>query len=95
MFLGAGDLHTCTAGVLDSKDGDLILTAAHCVAEGIDTTFVAGFHDAADPADDLAGRRGVPRSSMGDRTRIRWRTSQFCGWRATAAARSKRRPAVG
>ncbi len=50
LFLGAGDLHTCTAGVLDSKDGDLILTAAHCVAEGIDTTFVAGFSGAADPA---------------------------------------------
>lgn len=51
LFLGAGDLHTCTAGVLDTKSGDLILTAAHCVAEDIDTTFVAGFSDAADPAD--------------------------------------------
>lgn len=50
LFLGASDLHTCTAGVLDSTNGDLILTAAHCVAEGIDTTFVAGFNDAADPA---------------------------------------------
>jgi hypothetical protein len=50
VFLGAGDLHTCTAGVLDSAGGDLILTAAHCVAEGIDTTFVAGFKDTADPA---------------------------------------------
>jgi trypsin-like peptidase len=49
LFLGAGDLHTCTAGVLDSKAGDLIITAAHCVAEGIDTTFVAGFKDAAEP----------------------------------------------
>ena len=36
--------------MLDSAGGDLILTAAHCVAEGIDTTFVAGFSDAADPA---------------------------------------------
>ena len=51
LFLGAGDLHTCTAAVLDSAGGDLILTAAHCVAEGIDTTFVAGFSDAVDPAD--------------------------------------------
>jgi hypothetical protein len=49
LFLGAGDLHTCTAGVLDSKGGDLIITAAHCVAEGMDTTFVAGFKDKADP----------------------------------------------
>ncbi len=51
VFLGAGDLHTCTAAVLDSAAGDLILTAAHCVAEDIDTTFVAGFKDAADPTD--------------------------------------------
>jgi hypothetical protein len=51
LFLGAGDLHTCTAGVLDSKDRDLILTAAHCVAGGVDTTFVAGFSGTADPAD--------------------------------------------
>lgn len=50
LFLGAGDLHTCTAGVLDSTAGDLIITAAHCVAQGMDTTFVAGFKDAADPA---------------------------------------------
>jgi hypothetical protein len=51
LFLGAGDLHTCTAGVLDSKGGDLVVTAAHCVAQDVDTTFVAGFSDTADPAD--------------------------------------------
>jgi hypothetical protein len=51
LFLGAGDLHTCTAGVLDSKDGDLILTAAHCVAADVDTTFVPGFKDDVDQAD--------------------------------------------
>jgi hypothetical protein len=51
VFLGAGDLHTCTAAVLDSAAGDLIITAAHCVAANIDTTFVAGFKDSADPAD--------------------------------------------
>ncbi len=50
LFLGAGDLHTCTAAVLNSTAGDLILTAAHCVAEGVDTTFVAGFSGAADDA---------------------------------------------
>jgi hypothetical protein len=50
LFLGAGNLHTCTAAVLDSTSGDLILTAAHCVAQGVDTTFVAGFKDDADPA---------------------------------------------
>ena len=51
LFLGAGDLHTCSAGVLDSASGDLVLTAAHCVIEGIDTTFVAGFKDSADELD--------------------------------------------
>jgi hypothetical protein len=35
--------------VLDSAKGDLILTAAHCLA-GIDATFVAGFND--DAADE-------------------------------------------
>ena len=66
LFLGAGDLHTCTAGVLDSTAGDLIITAAHCVAEGMDTTFVAGFKDTADPAYDLEGRRDLPRPAMGE-----------------------------
>jgi hypothetical protein len=51
LFLGAGSLHTCTGGVLDSAAGDLILTAAHCVAEGVDTTFVAGLKDSAAPED--------------------------------------------
>src|SRR2546423_1484075 len=51
VFLGGGDLHTCTGGVLDSASGDLILTAAHCVAEGVDATFVAGLHDTAAPED--------------------------------------------
>ena len=51
VFLGGGDLHTCTAGVLDSAAGDLILTAAHCVAEGVDATFVAGLHNTAAPED--------------------------------------------
>jgi hypothetical protein len=51
VFLGGGTLHTCTAGVLQSAAGDLILTAAHCVAEGVDATFVAGLNDTAAPED--------------------------------------------
>jgi hypothetical protein len=51
MFLGAGSLHTCTAAVLDSPGGDLILTAAHCLSEGVDTTFVPGFDDQESPQD--------------------------------------------
>ena len=50
VFVGDGWLHSCSAAVLDSRAGDLILTAAHCLAGGIDETFVAGFSD--DAADD-------------------------------------------
>jgi trypsin-like peptidase len=49
VFLGGGPLHTCSGAVLNSGGGDLILTAAHCVAEGIDATFVAGFNNDAAP----------------------------------------------
>ena len=49
LFLGGGSLHTCSGAVLDSGDGSLILTAAHCVAEGVDATFVAGFNNEAEP----------------------------------------------
>lgn len=51
VFLGGGSgesVHTCSAAVLDSSTGDLILTAAHCVADGIGTTFIPGFHDGDD-----------------------------------------------
>jgi hypothetical protein len=51
VFLGAGTMHTCSGAVLDSATGDLILTAAHCVAEGVDATFVAGLKDTAAPED--------------------------------------------
>jgi hypothetical protein len=45
VFLGNQSLHTCTGSVLDSRDGNLIMTAAHCIADGIDTYFVPGFAD--------------------------------------------------
>jgi hypothetical protein len=51
VFLGGGSLHTCTGAVLDSAGGDLILTAAHCVAEGLDANFVAGLLNDAPPED--------------------------------------------
>jgi trypsin len=43
IFLGGRDLHTCTGSVLHSVTGDLILTAAHCLAGGVDTSFVPAF----------------------------------------------------
>jgi hypothetical protein len=49
VFLGGGSLHTCSGAVLDSARGDLILTAAHCVADDVDASFVAGFSNDAAP----------------------------------------------
>src|SRR5262249_25169583 len=49
VFLGGGSLHTCSGGVLDSAGGDLIVTAAHCVAPGVDAPFLARFQDTPPP----------------------------------------------
>jgi hypothetical protein len=43
VFLGATELHTCSGSVLHSGSGNLILTAAHCLAGGVNATFVPGF----------------------------------------------------
>lgn len=43
LFLGDTTTHTCSGSVLSSTSGDLILTAAHCLLDGVDTTFVPGF----------------------------------------------------
>lgn len=43
IFLGGHSLHSCSGSVLDSAAGDLILTAAHCMAAGYDASFVPGF----------------------------------------------------
>jgi hypothetical protein len=51
VFLGGQSLHTCTASVLHSTTGDLILTAAHCMADGIDASFVPAFAESAEPQD--------------------------------------------
>src|SRR5208337_4757138 len=42
--------HTCTASVVDSSAGDLLITAAHCIsgtAHGY--SFVPGYHDGIEP----------------------------------------------
>ena len=49
--MGGGDLHTCTGSVLHSASGNLVLTAAHCLAPGVPSTFVPGFARKATPAD--------------------------------------------
>ena len=51
VFLLGGIWHTCTGAVVHSAGGDLILTAAHCLANGFSTTFVPGFANTAAPSD--------------------------------------------
>lgn len=53
---GANGDHFCTASVVDSPDGDLLLTAAHCVEPGDgtpgvgrDIVFVPGYRDGKEP----------------------------------------------
>jgi hypothetical protein len=50
VFFGGSDLHACTGSVLHSAAGDLVLTAAHCLANG-QATFVPGFARQAAPGD--------------------------------------------
>lgn len=49
VFLGDGTTHICTGSVLHSAHGDLVLTAAHCLGDGLGALFVPGFDGAASP----------------------------------------------
>ena len=47
---GVAGRHTCTASVVHSTGGDLLLTAAHCVAgAGVGLKFVPGYAGGAAP----------------------------------------------
>jgi Trypsin len=53
IFHQGGNIHTCTGSVVHSYGGDLILTAAHCLATHLPrlaTTFVPGFDKTAPPS---------------------------------------------
>src|ERR1700756_4461050 len=50
LFLSGDTLHTCTGSVVHSSTRDLILTAAHCLAQGFTATFVPGFANVAAPS---------------------------------------------
>lgn len=50
IFIDGGPLHVCTGSVVHSKGGDLIMTAAHCLAGASLITFVPGFAGDAAPA---------------------------------------------
>jgi V8-like Glu-specific endopeptidase len=53
--LFAGGAHYCTASVVHSPRGDVLLTAAHCIHDGADggyvtgVTFAPGYHDGVAP----------------------------------------------
>ncbi|MGF2952464.1 trypsin-like serine peptidase [Mycobacterium sp. THU-M116] len=51
IFLDGGTLHVCTGSVVHSADGDLVMTAAHCLAGGSQITFAPGFAGDAAPSD--------------------------------------------
>ncbi len=47
---GSPDIHDCTASVVDSPEGNTLMTAAHCVSgTGAGMTFVPGGSDAGQP----------------------------------------------
>jgi Trypsin-like peptidase domain len=50
LFVSGDTLHTCTGSVVHSSTRDLILTAAHCLAQGFTATFVPGFANVAAPS---------------------------------------------
>lgn len=49
ILLGGSNLHTCTGSVVHSSSGDLILTAAHCMAKQFTAFFVPSFANTAAP----------------------------------------------
>ena len=50
LFMAGSTTHSCTASVVDSPAGDLVMTAAHCVASGaIGARFVPGYDDGLSP----------------------------------------------
>ncbi|MCV7196962.1 trypsin-like serine peptidase [Mycobacterium angelicum] len=57
IFPDGDDAHFCTASVLHSADGDLVLTAAHCLLGQSKVTFVPGFAGAAGPSDHWSIRQ--------------------------------------
>jgi hypothetical protein len=50
LFPPASAVHTCTASVVDSPAGDLLITATHCVTGSpVGYTFAPDYHDGAEP----------------------------------------------
>ncbi|MBW0012074.1 serine protease [Mycobacterium sp.] len=43
IFLNGGNVHVCTGSVVHSASGNLVMTAAHCLAGATQISFVPGF----------------------------------------------------
>src|SRR5271163_5207684 len=51
IFLDGGNLHVCTGAVVHSARGNLVMTAAHCLAGASQIAFAPGFGADAAPPD--------------------------------------------
>ena len=51
IFLNGAALHVCTGSVVHSTSGNLVITAAHCLAGASQLTFAPGFAGDAAPTD--------------------------------------------
>src|ERR1700761_5694646 len=72
IFIDNGPLHVCTGSVVHSRGGNLMITAAHCLAGASQINFIPGF--AGDAAPAPAGQQG-PARRLRDRAgqqRRRW-----------------------
>ena len=49
IFVGGTTTHSCTGSVLHSATGDLVLTAAHCMADGPDDWFAPAYAEGVPP----------------------------------------------
>src|ERR1700678_4066150 len=51
IFLNGGPMHVCTGSVVHSARGNLVMTAAHCLAGASQIAFAPGFAGDAAPTD--------------------------------------------
>ena len=63
LFAPGSSVHICTASVVDSRAGDLVLTAAHCISgTGAGDVFAPGYRDGVEPFGTwtVVGAYGAP-----------------------------------
>ena len=63
LFPPGSSIHTCTASVIASRTGDLVITAAHCLSgSGAGWRFAPGYHNGVEPYGswDVVALYGAP-----------------------------------